>query len=380
MAAINTTKSLVGKLNPLCRRALEGAAGLCLSRTNYNVEIEHWLLKLLEPADSDLARILKHYDVDASRVNRELTKSLDAEKTGNARAPDLSPEVVDLMRESWVTASLKYGSPMVRSGHVLATLLGDRNLSGRVRSSSAELAKIPAEQLENDLAALTSGTAEEAEVARSQPSGAAAQTGGDGRPVATDSKTPSLDQFTTNLTDLARRKKIDPVLGRDAEVRQIIDILTRRRQNNPILTGEAGVGKTAVVEGFALRDRRRRRARRAEERRAAHARSRPAASRGGSQRRIREPAQIGDRRSQSLAHADHPLHRRSPHDDRRRRRRRGKAMPPICSSRRSPAASCARSPPRPGPNTKSISRRTRRWPGGSRSSRSRSRAKRRPSK
>jgi type VI secretion system protein VasG len=253
MAAINTTKSLVGKLNPLCRRALEGAAGLCLSRTNYNVEIEHWLLKLLEPADSDLTRILKHYDVDPSRVNRELTKSLDAEKTGNARAPALSPEVTDLMRESWVTASLKYGSPMVRSGHVLTTLLGDRNLSGRVRSSSAELAKIPAEQLENDLAALTAGTAEEAEVARSQPSGATAQTGGDGRPVATDSKTPSLDQFTTNLTDLARRKKIDPVLGRDAEVRQIIDILTRRRQNNPILTGEAGVGKTAVVEGFALK-------------------------------------------------------------------------------------------------------------------------------
>jgi type VI secretion system protein VasG len=253
MAAINTTKSLVGKLNPLCRRALEGAAGLCLSRTNYNVEIEHWLLKLLEPADSDLARILKHYDVDPSRVNRELTKSLDSEKTGNARAPALSPEVTDLMRESWVTASLKFASPLVRSGHVLVTLLSDRNLSGRVRSSSAELAKIPAEQLENDLAALTSGTAEEAEVARSQPSGAAAQTGGDGRPVATDSKTPSLDQFTTNLTDLARRKKIDPVLGRDAEVRQIIDILTRRRQNNPILTGEAGVGKTAVVEGFALK-------------------------------------------------------------------------------------------------------------------------------
>jgi type VI secretion system protein VasG len=252
MAAINL-KSLVGKLNPLSRRALEGAAGLCLSRTNYNVEIEHWLLKLLEPADSDLTRILKHYDVDTSRANRELTKSLDALKTGNARAPELSPDVVDLMREAWVLASLKYSSPMVRSGHILATALGSRSLSGRVRSSSSELAKIPAEQLENDLPALTAGTAEEAELARSQPSGAGAAPGGDGRPVSTDSKTPSLDQFTTNLTDLARRKKIDPVLGRDSEVRQIIDILTRRRQNNPILTGEAGVGKTAVVEGFALK-------------------------------------------------------------------------------------------------------------------------------
>ncbi|HEX3998598.1 MAG TPA: type VI secretion system ATPase TssH [Pirellulales bacterium] len=252
MAAINL-KSLVGKLNPITRRALEGAAGLCLSRTNYNVEIEHWLLKLLEPADTDLTRILKHYDVDTSRANRELTKSLDGLKTGNARAPELSPEIVDLSREAWVTASLKYGSPMIRTGHLLVTLLSDRNLSGRLRSSSPELAKIPAEQLEKDLAALTSGTAEEAELARSQPSGAAAPAGGDGRPVAADSKTPSLDQFTTNLTDLARRKKIDPVLGRDTEVRQIIDILTRRRQNNPILTGEAGVGKTAVVEGFALK-------------------------------------------------------------------------------------------------------------------------------
>ncbi len=250
MASINL-KSLVGKLNPLCRRALEGAAGLCLSRTNYNVELEHWLLKLLEPADSDLARIVKHYGVDASRVNRDLTRSLDKLKTGNARAPELSLEVVDAMREGWVAASLKYGSPMVRSGHLLVALLTDRNLSSRLQNGSQELAKISAEQLEKDLVALTTGTAEEAEQARVQPTAAAG--GEPGRPVSPDSKTPSLDQFTTNLTEQAKKGKIDPVLGRDPEVRQIIDILTRRRQNNPILTGEAGVGKTAVVEGFALR-------------------------------------------------------------------------------------------------------------------------------
>ncbi len=244
-------KSLVGKLDNLSRRALEAAAGLCLSRTNYNVEIEHWLLKLLEPADSDIARIVKHYDIDASRANRDLTRSLDKLKTGNARAPELSLDVVDTMREAWVLASLKYGSQVVRSGHILTALLTNRNLAGRIRSSSEELAKIPGEQLENDLPTLTADTAEAADVARSQPT--AAQADGAPRPVSPDSKTPSLDQFTTNLTEQAKKGKIDPVLGRDPEVRQIIDVLTRRRQNNPILTGEAGVGKTAVVEGFALR-------------------------------------------------------------------------------------------------------------------------------
>ncbi len=246
-------KSAIAKLNPLCRRSLEGAAGLCLSRSNYNVEIEHWLLKLLEPADTDLTRILRHYEVDASRVNRDLTKTLDGLKTGNARAPELSPEIVDLMREAWVLASLKYGSPLVRSSHLLAALLSDRNLSGRVQSASAELAKIPAEQLANDLQTLCAGTSEEAEQARAAPAGAPAAAAQGGQPGSPGSKTPSLDQFTSNLTELAKQGKIDPVLGRDAEVRQIIDILTRRRQNNPILTGEAGVGKTAVVEGFALR-------------------------------------------------------------------------------------------------------------------------------
>src|SRR5205814_1358371 len=103
-------KELVAKLNPTCRRGLEAAAGLCLSRSNYNVEIEHWLVKLLEPANSDLTRLLKHYDIDPSRVSRELTRTLDGLKTGNARAPELSLEIMDLMREAWVLASLEYGS------------------------------------------------------------------------------------------------------------------------------------------------------------------------------------------------------------------------------------------------------------------------------
>jgi type VI secretion system protein VasG len=237
---------LTNKLNETCRRGLEGAAGLCLSRTNYNVEIEHWLLKLLETADTDLTRILRHYDVDAGRVNRELTRALDQLRTGNARSPELSLELLDLMREAWVLASLEQSAARVRSGHLLTALLMDRALATRARTASAELGRIPAAQLQKDLAVLIAGSAEDAPAPGEAPDATAP-----GRPA--DSKTPSLDQFTMNLSDLARRGRIDPVIGRDSEIRQVIDILMRRRQNNPILTGEAGVGKTAVVEGFALR-------------------------------------------------------------------------------------------------------------------------------
>ncbi len=249
MAAVSP-KSLVTKLNPLCRRALEAAAGLCLSRTNYNVEIEHWLIKLLEPANSDLTKILRQYDVDPARVNRELTKALDSLKTGNARAPELSPDILDLMREAWTLTSLEYSSFRIRSGYLLAALLSDRTLSVRVRASSAELAKLPADKLVKEAKALVAGSTEDEAEAQAAAS-ASVQEGGP--KVAADSRTPSLDQFTMNLTERAKKGEIDPVIGRDFEIRQVIDILTRRRQNNPILTGEAGVGKTAVVEGFALR-------------------------------------------------------------------------------------------------------------------------------
>ena len=245
--AVNV-KALVGKLNSTVKRALEGAAGLCLSRTNYNVEIEHWLMKLLEPTDTDLSRILKHYDVDVSRLNRELTKSLDQLKTGNARAPELSVDILDLMREAWSLTSLEFNSSRIRSGYLLAALLTETTLSRRTRSSLPELDKIPGEQFLKDVRVLIEGTSEDV----AAPSDAPGEPAGPGR-VAADSKTPSLDQFTMNLTERAKKGEIDPVIGRDFEIRQVIDILTRRRQNNPILTGEAGVGKTAVVEGFALR-------------------------------------------------------------------------------------------------------------------------------
>lgn len=246
MPSINL-KILVGKLNATCRRGLEGAAGLCMSRTNYNVEIEHYLLKLLEPADTDLPRILKHYDVDASRVSRELTRAIDGFRTGNGRAPELSLDILDLLREAWVLTSLEYQATKIRSGFLLAAMLADRALSARLLKSAPELVKISGEKLLKEVTALVQGTAED----QVEPGDYAAAEGAPGQPRP-DSKTPALDQFTINLTERAKRGEIDPVIGRDFEIRQVIDILTRRRQNNPILTGEAGVGKTAVVEGFAL--------------------------------------------------------------------------------------------------------------------------------
>src|SRR5438552_130494 len=243
-------KSLVSKLNNTCRRALEGAAGLCLSRTNYNVEVEHWLIKLLEPADTDLTKILRHYGVDSGRVTRELTKYIVHLKTGNARAPDLSPDIMDLITEAWMLTSLEYASFRIRSGYLLAAALTERGLSQRIRGASPELNKISGEKLEKEVRELIGGTIEdEAEVGEMPLEGVPGQPG----VPSASSKTPALDQFTLNLTSRAKKGEIDPVIGRDFEIRQVIDILTRRRQNNPILTGEAGVGKTAVVEGFALR-------------------------------------------------------------------------------------------------------------------------------
>src|SRR5262245_24776173 len=121
---------------------------MCMSRSNYNVEIEHWLLKLLETPNIDLNRVFKHYNVDVSRVTRDLTKTLDGLKRGNQRAPELSLEITDLMRESWTLTSLDFGAGRVRSGFLLAALLGERNLGNRARSNCAELAKIPAEQFQ----------------------------------------------------------------------------------------------------------------------------------------------------------------------------------------------------------------------------------------
>ncbi len=243
-------RSLIGKLNDTTRRALEGAAGLAVSRTHYEVEIEHWIAKLLESGEGDLPQILKHFGVDPDRLLRDLNRSLDTFRTGNARRPDLSQTIEQLAREAWVLCSVNYDLTKARSGALLLAALDDARLARRLIEAHAELRSVNREVLEKDFLKLVSGSREDREVA--------AMSAATRRDVATPgaaagTETPSLDQFTQDLTAEARRGKLDPVLGRDPEIRQIIDILTRKRQNNPILTGEAGVGKTAVVEGFAQR-------------------------------------------------------------------------------------------------------------------------------
>src|SRR5262245_50804023 len=251
MATANA-RALVGKLNQTCFKSLiEGAAGLCMARTNYHIELEHFLLKLLELSDGDLPRILRHYDINQSTVVRQLTAALDKLKRGNDRAPGLSEEVLELIREAWLLASVEYHAGKIRSGYLLVAALCTRNLAASLAQSCPELAKLNSDKLLKETPTLVAGTAEDqfesVEYAGAEPGAPS------GQAPAPGSKTPALDQFTMDLTDRARKGAIDPVIGRDFEIRQVIDILTRRRQNNPILTGEAGVGKTAVVEGFALK-------------------------------------------------------------------------------------------------------------------------------
>jgi type VI secretion system protein VasG len=241
-------KSLIGKLNGPTRSTLEAAAGLCLSRTHYNIEIEHYLMKLMEASDTDAARIFRHFEVNQSRLAAELTRSLDKLKSGNARTPAISPTILRMLTQAWTMGSIDYGAWQVRTGFTLLALVADEELARIVREVSKELQKIDAEALKKDFVALVHGSQED-EAAEEAP-----EAGGEGAaPRPAGGKTTNLDQFTVNLTANAKSGKLDPVLGRDTEIRQVIDILMRRRQNNPILTGEAGVGKTAVVEGFALR-------------------------------------------------------------------------------------------------------------------------------
>jgi type VI secretion system protein VasG len=243
-------RSLIGKLNPKTRNAVEAAAGLCLSRTHYDVEIEHFLLKLMDATDSDLAAILRHYEINRSRFAAELTESLDRLKTGNARTPSLSPSLVKMLTDAWTLGSVEYDSGQVRSGYAVLALAASEELSRMFRDVSREFQKVNVEDLRTRFHEIVATSSEDTAAYAAPGSPGAA---GDGASRKGDGKTPNLDQFTINLTQRAEAGLMDPVLGRDFEIRQVVDILTRRRQNNPILVGEAGVGKTAVVEGFAMR-------------------------------------------------------------------------------------------------------------------------------
>jgi len=241
-------RSLIAKLNDSARLALEASAGFCLSRTHYDVEIEHYLMKLLDSSDGDFAFILKQFGVDKSRLAAELTRSLDKLKSGNARTPALSPSLLKMFTEAWTIGSIDFGAPRIRTGFTVLALVTDDELSRIVREVSRELQKVTADALKKDFLSIVANSVESEEMAAAE---AAAPEAGKGPRVG--GKTPNLDQYTVNLTENAKSGKVDPVLARDFEIRQVVDILTRRRQNNPILVGEAGVGKTAVVEGFAMR-------------------------------------------------------------------------------------------------------------------------------
>lgn len=236
-----TLKSLVNRLNTPCRNTLEAATSLCQSRSHFTVEIDHWLAAMLEQDLGDLKIICGSFGANRDELIAELQSALEQQKSGNNSLPSISLQVVNLLRQAWLDASILFGDQQIRSAHLLYTLLKDESLAVWVNRRSKQLQKIDPDQLLQAWPNLQKDSDEQGHVGN--------QTSVSSGPSSTN----ALDQFTIDLTEQARAGKIDPILGRDNEIRQMADILTRRRQNNPILTGEAGVGKTAVVEGLALR-------------------------------------------------------------------------------------------------------------------------------
>jgi type VI secretion system protein VasG len=246
---------LFGKLNPIAYKAVESATIFCKMRSNRYVELAHWLHQLLQVGDSDLHRIIKHFGLDPSRLAGDLIASLDMLPRGATSVSDFSPHLEEAVERGWVFGSLLFGDTRVRTGHIAVALLKTPDLRNVFLNLSKEFAKIKAEELTDNFAKIVGGSPEDKLGAADQSGAGGAvpgETSGAIAPAAMG-KQEALGRFSVDLTEKARKGEIDPILGRDEEIRQIVDILMRRRQNNPILTGEAGVGKTAVVEGFALR-------------------------------------------------------------------------------------------------------------------------------
>ncbi|QWF19578.1 type VI secretion system ATPase TssH [Lysobacter capsici] len=254
-------KTLISKLDDTCRRSAERAANLCMARGNYEVDLEHLFLALLEHPQCDVALIAQRSGISVDSLRRDLETEIGRFKTGNTRTPVFSPHLPTLFEHAWLIASLDSQTSRIRSGHLLLALLTEPGLAQLAMRGSAQFVRIKRDELKHDFAKLTAGSSEAGDGVRfadaEHPQGDDAQgdaaTAADAAQQGGLSKTPALDQFTTNLTQRARDGHLDPVVGRESEIRQVVDILLRRRQNNPILTGEAGVGKTAVVEGLALR-------------------------------------------------------------------------------------------------------------------------------
>lgn len=248
--------ALFGKLNNQAYKGIESATVFCKMRGNPYVELVHWLHQILQSQDSDLHRIIKKFELNPSHLARDFTEVLDRLPAGASSISDLSAHVEQTVEQGWLYASLMYGSSQVRTGHLLIGVVKTNDLRNNLNAISSQFKKINSDTLVDEFNAIVSGSPEEAQQAHdgSELAGAAAPGEASGAmSPAQMGKQQALQQYSVDLTERARKGELDPIVGRDDEIRQIIDILMRRRQNNPILTGEAGVGKTAVVEGFALR-------------------------------------------------------------------------------------------------------------------------------
>ncbi len=247
--------ALFGKLNSLAYKSIESATVFCKLRGNPYVELVHWFHQILQQQASDLSCIVRAFDIDAGRLSNDFTTALDRLPRGASSISDLSAHIEDATERAWVWSTLKFGEGQIRTGHVLLAALKTPSLKNVLTAISREFDKVKPDQLAEDFAQIVAsspegalGASDGSQLAQGAPGEASGAI-----PPAQMGKQEALKRFTVDLTEQARQGKIDPVVGRDDEIRQIVDILMRRRQNNPILTGEAGVGKTAVVEGFARR-------------------------------------------------------------------------------------------------------------------------------
>jgi len=255
MAEISRS-SLFGKLNSVGYKSMESATVFCKMRGNPYVELVHWLHQILQLPDSDLHKIIGHFGLNPSRLAADLTSALDKLPRGATSISDFSPHLEEAVKEGWMFASLLFGQPSVRTGHVVVGMVKTSTLRNQLLAISGEFSKVKAEALSDDFGSIVEGSSEEVLAASDGSSVGGGVSPGETSgaiPPAQMGKQEALAQFSVDLTEKAKKGEIDPIVGRDEEIRQIVDILMRRRQNNPILTGEAGVGKTAVVEGFALR-------------------------------------------------------------------------------------------------------------------------------
>ncbi|GLK88376.1 type VI secretion system ATPase TssH [Pseudomonas turukhanskensis] len=246
--------ALFGKLNSLAYKAIEAATVFCKLRGNPYVEMAHWFHQILQLQDSDLHQLVRQFNLDPARLARDLTEALDRLPRGSTSITDLSSNVEEAVERAWVYGSLMFGESQVRTGYIIVGVLKTPSLRHGLLALSAEFDKIKIEALTERFAEYVGNSPENA-LSASDGFNAGAAPGEASGAIAPGAmgKQEALKKFTVDLTEQARSGKLDPIVGRDDEIRQLVDVLMRRRQNNPILTGEAGVGKTAVVEGFALR-------------------------------------------------------------------------------------------------------------------------------